>query len=169
MYAMKIFTILVLALVFCFPAAVLARRDTGPPEWTFDDVAELDDWQDSSNLDPISDIQIVRDSRGAERSVIKIKSMGDDPYIYPGGSPPSWEPFDGYEYGTIYVGGDHRRSTPMLKCAVSAGLGNEAARFIQGGFLVQKNRCGLNCRSFEFEIIIVHIHLRPKYDALRQR
>ena len=104
MDAMKIFVIFVLVLLFCFPMAVVARRDTGPPEWTFDDEAELGDWQDSHNLTPILNIQVVRDSSGAERSVIKIRAMGDDSYIYPGGSVPSWEPFDGYEYGTIYVG-----------------------------------------------------------------
>jgi len=103
-YAMKIFVIFVLALLLCFPMAVVARRDTGPPEWTFDDEAELGDWQDSYNLTPILNIQVVRDSNGAERNVIRIRSMGDDAYIYPGGSVPSWEPFDGYEYGTIYVG-----------------------------------------------------------------
>ena len=33
--------------------AAVARRDTGPPEWTFDDVAELADWQDYHDLGPI--------------------------------------------------------------------------------------------------------------------
>jgi hypothetical protein len=103
---MKIFVILVLVCVFCFPMAVMARRDTGPPEWTFDDVAELADWQDHYNLDPTSASTItkVRDSKGIERNVLRIVATGDNPYIYPGGAVPNWEPFSGYDYRTIYIG-----------------------------------------------------------------
>jgi hypothetical protein len=102
--AMKIFFASVLVCMFCFPAVVMARRDTGPPEWTFDDVAELADWQDQHNLAPISTITKVRDSKGIERTVLRIVSTGDNPYIYPGGAVPSWEPFSGYGYSNVYIG-----------------------------------------------------------------
>jgi len=82
----------------------MARRDIGPPEWTFDDVADLADWQDYHNLVPASTITKVKDSKGIERTVLRIVSTGDNPYIYAGGSVSRWEPFDGYEYGTIYIG-----------------------------------------------------------------
>ena len=104
MKIMKIFAIFVLACIFCFPVAVMARRDIGPPEWTFDDVADLSDWQDYHDIVPVSKIIKVKDSKGVQRSVLRIESTGDNPYIYPGGSVPSWEPFDGYEHGTIYIG-----------------------------------------------------------------
>jgi hypothetical protein len=96
--------IFVLVCMFCLPIAAMARRDMGPPEWTFNDAADLNDWQNSHNLSPISGIEKVKDTNGIERSVIEIESTGDDPYIYPGGFPPSWEPFSGYEYGIIYIG-----------------------------------------------------------------
>lgn len=101
---MKIFIISVLVCILCFPLAAIARRDTGPPEWTFDDVAELDDWNEYHNLAPASIITKVQDSRGTERTVFSIASMGDNPYIYPGGQIPSWEPFSGYDHGVIYIG-----------------------------------------------------------------
>lgn len=104
MDAMKIFFVFVLVCMFCFPVVVMARRDIGPPEWTFDDVTELADWQDHHNLDLSSNIMKVRDSKGIERNVLRIVSTGDNPYIYPGGAVPSWEPFSGYGYGTIYIG-----------------------------------------------------------------
>ena len=104
MNAMKIFAIFVLVFVFCFPITVMARRDIGPPEWTFDDVAELSDWQDYHDLASINTIGKVRDSSGIERSVLRIELTGDNAYIYPGGSVPDWEPFDGYENNIIYIG-----------------------------------------------------------------
>ncbi len=30
-------------------------------------------------------------------------STGDNPYVYPGGSVPNWEPFSGYEHKYIYM------------------------------------------------------------------
>ncbi len=104
MDAMKVSIIVFLVFALCFPMAAMARRDAGPPEWTFDDVAELADWQDYHNLSPSDTITKVRDSRGSERTVLKITSTGENPYIYPGGAVPSWEAFDGYNYGTIYIG-----------------------------------------------------------------
>jgi hypothetical protein len=92
-----------LIFTFCLPMAVMARRDTGPPEWTFDNMADMADWQDSHNLDPVSIVK-VKDSKGIERNVLRIVSRGDNPYIYPGGSVPSWEPFGGYDHDTIYIG-----------------------------------------------------------------
>lgn len=101
---MKQLSILVLVSLFCLPMTAMARRDTGPPEWTFDDVAELADWQDYHDLDPDDTITKVRDLRGSERNVFTIRATGDDPYIYPGGEVPSWEPFGGYDNRTIYIG-----------------------------------------------------------------
>ena len=104
MNVMRLFVIFILVFMLCFPMMVMARPDTGPPEWTFDDEAELDDWQDSHDLAPVSNIKRITDFRGIERSYIEIEPTGDEPYIYPGGSVPGWEPFNGYEYKTIYVG-----------------------------------------------------------------
>lgn len=101
---MRIFIVFTLICAFFLPITAAARRDTGPPEWTFDDVAELADWRDCHNLAPASTITRVKDSKGIERTVLTIAATGDNPYIYPGGSVPSWEPFSGYEHGTIYIG-----------------------------------------------------------------
>jgi len=102
---MKILVVSVLVFVLCSPMTVIARRDTGPPEWTFDDVADLADWRDYHNLViPDSAITKVKDSKGINRNVLIIESTGDNPYIYPGGSVPSWEPFNGYDHRIIYIG-----------------------------------------------------------------
>ena len=101
---MKIFVIFVLVFMLVLPMTALARRDTGLPEWTFDDMTELADWQDQQDLAPGIMITKVKDSNGAERSVLVIESVGDNPYIYPGGSVAGWEPFSGYEYDTLYIG-----------------------------------------------------------------
>ena len=106
---MKGITFFVLAsvlFIFCLPVSVMARRDAGPPEWTFDDPLELGDWRDFHDIDPasVSVIAKVKDSKGIERNVLRITSTGENPYIYPGGSAPSWEPFDAYERPTIYLG-----------------------------------------------------------------
>lgn len=101
---MKIIVVFVLVCMFALPMTVLARRDTGLPEWTFDDMAELADWQDHQDLAPGIEIIQVKDLNGVERSVLTIESDGDNPYIYPGGSVPVWEAFSGYEHNTIYIG-----------------------------------------------------------------
>jgi hypothetical protein len=101
---MKIFVISVVVFMFCLPIVVNARRDTGPPEWTFDDVAELAEWQDYHDLEPISIIKKIRDAKGIERSVLVINTTGDNPYVYPGGSVPNWDSFSGYDNETIYIG-----------------------------------------------------------------
>ncbi len=113
---MKILAIFVLTCMICLPMVAVAQQDTmsqqdamtrremGPPEWTFDDVAELSDWQDYHNLVPGSAITKVRDSKGSERNVLTIEATGANPYIYPGGSVPNWDPFSGYDYNTIYIG-----------------------------------------------------------------
>ncbi|MBD3183705.1 hypothetical protein GF312_15555 [Candidatus Poribacteria bacterium] len=101
----KFFLLFSLLLLF-LPSTILARKDTGPPEWAFDDPMELADWRDFHNIDPasVSTVTKVRDKNGFERSVLRVVSIDDDPYIYPGGSVPSWEPFDAYDYPTIYIG-----------------------------------------------------------------
>jgi len=82
----------------------MAKRDTGPPEWTFDNATELAEWRDSHDLSATPSIVKVKTANGTERSILKITSTGDNPYIYPGGSVPSWEPFSGYENNYIYIG-----------------------------------------------------------------
>lgn len=101
---MKFIFVLVLTFALCFPGLVMARRDTGPPEWAFDDIAELSDWKDYHDISHETLITKVKDSNGVERNVLRIVSTGQNPYIYPGGSVPSWEPFSGYENNTIYLG-----------------------------------------------------------------
>ena len=101
---MKIFFTFVLVFMLVLPMTALARRDTGLPEWTFDDIAELADWQDNHDLNPNAEIIKVRDSNGIERNVLAIESEGDNPYIYPGGSVPDWDPFSGYENNVVYIG-----------------------------------------------------------------
>lgn len=124
MNAMKVFIVSVLIFMLCFPVIVMARRDVGPPEWTFDDVAELDDWQDYHDLDPATTIERVRDVNGTVRTVLTITSTGDNPYIYPGGSVPSWETFDGYENGTIYIGVRVERSDTWQIDYITSRSGN---------------------------------------------
>lgn len=101
---MRSLVVAVLICTFCLPLAVMARQDTGPPEWTFNDSAELVDWQDHHGLKADPEIAKVRDSRGIERSVLVLESAGDSPHIYAGGEAARWEPFDGYDNGTIYIG-----------------------------------------------------------------
>lgn len=104
MDAMRVSMFAFLVFALCFPMAAIARRDAGPPEWTFDNVVELADWQDYHDLSPSDTITKVRDSRGNERTVLRITSTGENPYIYPGGAVPNWEAFDGYDHRTMYIG-----------------------------------------------------------------
>ncbi len=101
---MKRFIAFAIAFAFCFPMLAFARRDTGPPEWTFDNVADLSDWRDTHDIVPIAAIAKVRDGNGGERTVLQIISTGENPYVYPGGSVANWEPFSGYEHTAIYLG-----------------------------------------------------------------
>jgi hypothetical protein len=100
---MRLLIVFSLIFALCFPAMVMARRDTGPPEWTFDNMTELSDWKDFHDIDPVVAIMKVRDIKGTERNVLKVLSTGDNPYVYPGGSVPNWEPFSGYDFNTIYL------------------------------------------------------------------
>jgi hypothetical protein len=93
-----------LVIVFCIPMMALARRDTGPPEWTFDNVSDLADWRDTHDLAPINAITKIKGQDNIERNVLRIVPTGDKPYVYLGGVVPSWEPFGGYEHATIYLG-----------------------------------------------------------------
>jgi hypothetical protein len=101
---MKRLIVFVIAIMFCSPVIASARRDVGPPEWTFDNVADLSDWRDAHDIEPISVITKIKDANGDERSVLRIIPTGDDPYVYPGGSVANWEPFSGYEHSIIYIG-----------------------------------------------------------------
>jgi hypothetical protein len=101
---MKKFIVVILIAIFCFPMLAMARRDTGPPEWTFDNVADLGDWRDNHDLATLTTITKIKSSNGVERNVLRISLTGDKPYVYPGGAVASWEPFNGYENGAIYIG-----------------------------------------------------------------
>jgi len=96
--------VIILVAIFCVPMLALARRDTGPPEWTFDNVSDLADWRDNYDLAPINAITKVKSTNGVERNVLTILPTGDKPYVYLGGVVASWEPFSGYEHATIYLG-----------------------------------------------------------------
>jgi len=101
---MKKLIVVVFIGIFCFPMLTMARRDTGPPEWTFDNVSDLTDWRDNHDLAPVTTITKVKSPNGVERNVLRIIPIGDKPYVYPGGAVPSWEPFSGYENRAIYLG-----------------------------------------------------------------
>lgn len=101
---MKKLLILFLLALLGFQLNAIARKDTGPPEWTFDDPTELADWRDVHGLSPSSSIVKVKTADGLERSILKFTVTGDNPYVYPGGSVPNWDPFDGYEHKSIYIG-----------------------------------------------------------------
>ena len=104
------FVVFVLIFVLCSPLTASVRRDTGLPEWTFDDVADLADWRDCHNLSPASNIVKVKSTNGVERNVLRLRTTGDNPYIYPGGSVPNWESFSGDEHKIIYIGVRVKRS-----------------------------------------------------------
>ena len=101
---MKKFIAFVMAIVFCFPILAAARRDTGPPEWTFDNVTDLSDWRDTHDIAPIATIAKVKSANGEDRNVLIILPTGENPYVYPGGAVANWEPFSGYDHGAVYLG-----------------------------------------------------------------
>lgn len=101
---MKRLIAVIMVIVFCLPVLAMARRDTGPPEWTFDNVTDISDWKDTHDLAPITTIAKVKDANGSDRNVLRITLTGENPYVYPGGSVANWEPFSGYEHGSIYIG-----------------------------------------------------------------
>ena len=89
------------------PALILlALADA--PEWTFDEPdaeAELKNWIDLNDLKPLR-IETVRDERGIERRVLVTESVGDDPYMFPGGgwATADYEPFPGGKHPVLYLG-----------------------------------------------------------------
>ena len=78
-----------------------------PPEWVFDKKDEIANWGGINQLAPL-EIGTVTDEKGAKRTVLKTKSTGVDPYVFPDGGwagfIPDIEPFSGAKYGTIYIG-----------------------------------------------------------------
>jgi len=77
------------------------------PTWTFDDKDaedELANWSAGNQLDTLK-IKEVKDSKGEKRKVLITKSLGGDPYMYPGGDGGNvdYVPFDGTVYDTIYM------------------------------------------------------------------
>jgi hypothetical protein len=77
-------------LVCCFCGMAVAA----PPEWTFDDPAEIEGWGGMNQVD-------LR----VEDGVLKTTSLGGDPYFYPGGSSGErdWGPLSGADHSTIYL------------------------------------------------------------------
>jgi len=81
---------LIASLVFCYFGMAIAA-----PEWTFSDPAEIEGWGAVNQIDPFV----------VENGVLKTKSVGGDPYFFPGGewNTRDWDPFSGGEYSTIYL------------------------------------------------------------------
>jgi len=127
--------IVVILCVFCFPLIATARRDMGPPEWTFDEIADLADWQDAHNLSIASTIAKVKSPNGVERNVLMIIATGDNPYIYPGGSVPNWEPFSGYDNKAIYLGVRVEKSD-MWQVDYITGRANDYSEGLSRKFMV---------------------------------
>jgi hypothetical protein len=78
------------------------------PEWTFDGpdaVQELGNWINLNQLEPLK-IEAVTDQNGLERKVLVTKSLGGDPYMFPGGgwNQADYDPFSGKEYHVLYLG-----------------------------------------------------------------
>jgi hypothetical protein len=97
--------ILVTLLLFGFSTKCMCQ--VLPPEWVFDDKAEIANWGGMNNLAPL-EVGTVTDEKGAKRTVLKTKSTGVDPYVFPDGGWQGFiadiEPFDGKKYDTIYIG-----------------------------------------------------------------
>lgn len=79
-----------------------------PPQWTFDDKEakdELKKWVNVNQLKPLK-LDTVKDGSGKIRSVLKTESLGGDPYMFPGGgwNVRTYEPFNGKEFDTLYIG-----------------------------------------------------------------
>jgi hypothetical protein len=77
------------------------------PTWTFDDKdaeKELANWNARNQLEALK-IEAVKDKKGEKRKVLITKSLGGDPYMYPGGNSGNadYVPFDGTVYNTIYM------------------------------------------------------------------
>jgi len=77
-------------MTLCYFGVALAE----PPEWTFDDPAEIEGWTAINQTDLT-----------VEDGVLKTVSLGADPYFFPGGewNTRDWEPFSGGEATTIYL------------------------------------------------------------------
>jgi len=107
----KVIAIILSPTFFLF-AMVLNTSTTAakvdPPQWTFDDKEakdELKKWVDVNQLKPL-ELDTVKDGSGKIRSVLKTESLGGDPYMFPGGgwNVRTYEPFNGKEVDTLYIG-----------------------------------------------------------------
>jgi len=88
--------------------AVLSAMAAQGPEWTFDgpDAAqELKNWVDLNQLEPLK-IETVKDQDGLDRKVLITKSLGGDPYMFPGGgwNQADYDSFSGKEHPVLYLG-----------------------------------------------------------------
>jgi hypothetical protein len=79
-----------MAMALCYFGVAFAE----PPEWTFDDPAEVEGWSAINQTDLT-----------VEDGMLKTVSLGGDPYLFPGGewNTRDWEPFSGKEFPTIYL------------------------------------------------------------------
>jgi hypothetical protein len=84
------FTLTCITITLCYLGVAFAA----PPEWTFDDPAEIEGWS------AINQAELT-----VEDGVLKTVSLGGDPYFFPGGewNTRDWEPFSGEEFTTIYL------------------------------------------------------------------
>ncbi|MFQ6039834.1 MAG: hypothetical protein ACE5PV_03175 [Candidatus Poribacteria bacterium] len=82
--------ICIITATLCYFGAAIAE----PPEWTFDDPAEIEGWG------ALNQVNLT-----VEDGVLKTVSLGGDPYFFPGGdwNTRDWEPFSGKDFFTIYL------------------------------------------------------------------
>ena len=97
-----------LAVLLVLLPILASAQEVEPPEWLFDGQdaeEELETWIDVNQLQSL-EIDEVKDATGEQRSVLLTESIGNDPYMFPGGgwNVASYEPFDGGEYSIIYIG-----------------------------------------------------------------
>jgi len=106
---MRLTVILILTIALGCYSFTLYAADPEPeaPEWTFDDKdaeKELSNWIDLNQLEAL-EIEEVKDGEGEKRGVLMTRSLGGDPYMFPGGgwNVADYEAFDGTVYNVIYM------------------------------------------------------------------
>jgi hypothetical protein len=97
-----------------------------PPMWTFDGKdakKELSSWINLNQLAPL-EIKKVKDKKGEERGVLVTKSLGGDPYMFPGGgwNIANYEPFDGTKYNVIYMAIFRNESVIKPRATTTIGI-----------------------------------------------
>jgi len=104
---MKHIIILLSLFLLSIPLTGICQDKGLPPEWNFDKKDEIKNWGSMNQLAPL-EIASVKDNDGQTRTILKTKSTGTDPYVFPDGGwngfIPDVEPFDGKKYSIIYLG-----------------------------------------------------------------